>query len=113
MFYGHRGRGLWLYPLGMDPWRFTRLGFLDGRALDGRGTVAGAARGHGISMDAGHIVEHLPQAGELAQTRLSKFTKRKCCEMPAAVTTDRRRADLVHMPLLADSDVKARSALHI
>jgi hypothetical protein len=64
-------------------------------------------------MDAGHIVEHLPQAGELAQTRLSKFTKRKCCEMPAAVTTDRRRADLVHMPLLADSDVKARSALHI
>ena len=44
---------------------------------------------------------------------LPRATKRGCfCGMLAAATTDPRRAALVLLPSLADSDPKARSALH-
>jgi hypothetical protein len=45
---------------------------------------------------------------------LHRATKRRCfCERLAAATTDPRRAARVGVTLLADSDLKARSALHI
>ena len=45
---------------------------------------------------------------------LHRATKRiRFCEMLAGATTDPRRAALVRVPLLADSDPKARSALRI
>jgi hypothetical protein len=49
-----------------------------------------------------------------AEPILHRATKRICfCEMLVAATTDPRRASLVRVPLLAISDLKARSSLHI
>ena len=57
-------------------------------------------------------IDHHPNRPAL-EPILPRATRRGCfCGMLVAATTDPRRAALVLLPSLADSDPKARSALH-
>ena len=80
---------------------------------DGRRTASARSVSIGSIMRApSHAIDH-HRSKPSPEPILHRATRRLCfCEMLSAAATDPRRAALARMTSLADSDPKARSALH-